>query len=202
MTDREPDELDLPGAGIPGYERLVADLLVRGYASLASPKSILRLFRAEAGRAITLSRRLPHELGSRRVLIGRFPGIEDSSRHWSVYMTLDHLVMVNTAITALIHAVCANRNHGTEIRIEDVKPHAGAGADRVHALGSVVDRYSHQIERLGPLRSRARHSHPWFGPLTARQWHALAAIHNRIHRIQIEKIVRRLDRLRDPLGPD
>ena len=193
MIERQPEERRQPVAQLPIHERRIADLGVRAYASLASPASILRLFRAEAGRAIALSRRLPQEQASRIVTIRRFPGIEDSSRHWSVYMTLDHLVMVNTAITALIHAICADGEYGVEIELEDVWPHADAGPDRVQALGAAVDRYSRLIARLGFLRSRECYPHPWFGPLTARQWHALAAIHNRTHRIQIEKIVRRLN---------
>lgn len=181
------------GAGIPVHERLAADLWVRLYASLASPARILDDFRAEAERALTLTRPLSEEAAARPVRIRRFPGIEAESRNWSVYMTLDHLVMVNTAITTLIHAICSGHTQGVEIRLEDVRPHADAGADRIMALEALVDRYGHQIDCLGVLQSRARHPHPWFGPLTARQWHALAALHNRLHRLQIEKIVRRLD---------
>jgi hypothetical protein len=192
MIKRRADDRTASVAGLPAYERRIADLGIRAYASVASPASILRLFRADAGRAIALSRRLPRVQGFKRISIARFPGIEDDSRHWSVYMTLDHLVMVNTAITALIHAICVNCEHGVEIQIEDVWPHVEAGPDRVQALALVVDRYSRLIERLGPLRSRETYPHRWFGPLTARHWHALAAIHNRTHRIQIEKIVRQL----------
>ena len=83
MIERQPEERRQPVAQLPIHERRIADLGVRAYASLASPASILRLFRAEAGRAIALSRRLPQEQASRIVTIRRFPGIEDSSRHWS-----------------------------------------------------------------------------------------------------------------------
>jgi len=180
-------------AGIPRHERLAANLGVRLYASLASPASVLRLFQSEADQVLALTRGVPPELGTRPVSIHRFPGIERESRHWSLYMTLDHLVMVNTAITALIHAICSDRHHQAEIRLEDVMPHADAGPDRIEALENLVERYALVIDRLGHLSSRARYPHPWFGPMTARQWHALAAIHNRTHRVQIEKILRRLD---------
>lgn len=183
----------MKATGIPPHERLAANLGVRLYASLASPASVLRLFRSEAERLLVLTREVPDELGARPVLIPRLPGIERDSRHWSLYMTLDHLVMVNTAITALIHGICSDRHHQIEIRLEDVRPHADAGPDRIEALANLVERYSGVIDRLGHLSSRTRHPHPWFGPLTARQWHALAAIHNRTHRVQIEQIRRRLD---------
>ncbi|EXJ14340.1 DinB family protein [Imhoffiella purpurea] len=193
MIGRARDESHPPETRIPAHERLVADLGIRVYASFASPANILRRFSSEAERIIALSGRLTPEQGASPVRIRRFPGIESGSRHWSVYMTLDHLVMVNTAITALIHAICSDRHHDIEIRVEDVRPHADAGPDRVEALSNLVERYAHQIERFGPLTSRSRYPHPWFGPLTARQWHALAAVHNRMHRVQVEKILRRLD---------
>ncbi|MBK1719433.1 DinB family protein [Thiocystis violacea] len=193
MTRPRPSEPNPRAVSIPAHERLVADLGVRLYASLVSPARILDRFRDEAQRAIDLTRRISEEQGRRRVSIRRFAGIESSSRDWSVYMTLDHLVRVNTAITALIHAICSDRHHGVEILFEDVEPRAEAGADRIQALEILVDRYDHQIQCLGHLLSRSRYPHPWFGPLNARQWHALATLHNRTHRLQIEKIIRRLD---------
>jgi hypothetical protein len=192
MSGREEDGLAPPGVGIPWYERRAGDVALRLYASFASPASILRAFRNDALRAGTLARGISETGGRTRIEIPRFPGIEDSSRNWSVYMTVDHLVMVNTAIMALIHAICVDHNHGAEIRLEDVMPHADAGPDRIQALELAVERYTDLVERLGTLRSRERHPHPWFGPLTARQWHAVAAIHNRTHRLQIEKIISRL----------
>lgn len=190
MTDPELDPAS--GGGLPWHERRAGDLALRLYASFASPAAILRAFRRDALQARTLALGLTEAEGRRQVRIARFPGIEASSRDWSVYMTLDHLVMVNTAITALIHAICSDHNHGAEIGMEDVRPHVDAGPDRIQALEAAVERYSDMILRLGALRSRERHPHPWFGPLTARQWHAVAAIHNRTHRAQIEKILRRL----------
>jgi hypothetical protein len=191
MTHQPRNERPPTPASLPWAERMAADLVLRAYASFASPAAILSAFRRDALQARTLARGISEQQGRVRVPIRRFPGIEDANRDWSVYMTLDHLVMVNTAITALIHAICTD-NHGAEIHVEDVLPHEDAGPDRVQALEAAIERYTEVVERLGTLRSRERHPHPWFGPLTARQWHALAAIHNRTHRAQIEKILRRL----------
>ena len=43
---------------------------------------------------------------------------------------------------------------------------------------------------LPSLKKAARHSHPWFGPMDAAHWHALAAVHNGLHRRQIVSILR------------
>jgi hypothetical protein len=192
MSGQAPDELDPLRSGLPWHERRVADVMLRLYASTVPPAAILQSFRRDALTARDLARGISEEQGRARIRIPRFPGLEKSSRDWSVYMTLDHLVMVNTAITALIHAICSGHNHGAEIVMDDVKPHEDAGPDRIQALEAAVERYSEVVERMGTLRSREHHPHPWFGPLTACQWHAVAAIHNRTHRAQIEKILRRL----------
>ncbi|NCA72141.1 MAG: DinB family protein [Sphingobacteriia bacterium] len=192
MSDPQRPQRDPARPGIPWHERRIADVALRLYASLHSPAAILESFRHDALRAGMLARGLSETQGRTPVRIARFPGIESSSRNWSVYMTLDHLVMVNTAIMVLLHAICSDHNHGAEIGLEDVEPHRDAGPDRIPALEAAVERYSDLVERLGPLRSRERHPHPWFGQLSARQWHAVAAIHNRTHRIQIERILRRL----------
>jgi hypothetical protein len=194
MRGVTPDDLDPLRAAIPWHERRAADLGLRLYASVSSPAAILRAFRRDALQARTLASGISEAQGRARIAIARFPGIEESSRDWSVFMTLDHLVMVNTAIMVLIHAICTDHNHGAEIGIEDVRPHEDAGPDRIPALEAAVERYTDMVQRLGSLRSRERHPHPWFGLLTARQWHAVAAIHNRTHRAQIERILERVQR--------
>jgi len=44
----------------------------------------------------------------------------------------------------------------------------------------------------GQFEDRAALPHPWFGPLDAAGWHALAAGHMAIHRVQIERILQGL----------
>jgi hypothetical protein len=181
-----------PAAGRdPWHERRAADL----GTCVSTPRSPRRQrscgrFGAMPCRPERWRKVISEEQGQNSGPDPRFPGIEESSRDWSVYMTLDHLVMVNTADHGAdpcdlrrSQSRCRDRSGGRD------RPHADAGPDRIQALGAAVERYTDVVERLGTLRSRERHPHPWFGPLTARQWHAVAAIHNRTHRLQIEKIL-------------
>ena len=185
--------LQPPGSGIlPWHERRAAALYLRGQAALTTPAATLRRFRREAGMALAVADGLSEARGRQPVSIRRFPGLEPGFRDWSVYMVLDHLIVVNTGITAIVHALCTDHAYGIELLDEDVRPRADAGPDRIGALDAAVERYGDLIERLGRLDARERHPHPWFGPLTARQWHVLAMLHNRVHRIQIERIARRL----------
>jgi len=48
------------------------------------------------------------------------------------------------------------------------------------------------VSAAGNLKTALRLPHPWFGPLDAAGWHALAAGHMAIHRVQIERILQGL----------
>ena len=188
----DDDWLAPPGAGIPLLERRVLGVGIQLAAQLVAKDRLTGMFRDEALRAVAIARQLSEEAGRRRVLIPRFLGIEDSSRNWSVYMTLEHLVIVNSAIAAALPRLYAGRAISTEVRVEDVKPVAEAGPEQIEDLVRLVDRYTDMVEKLGNLRAGIAHPHPWFGSLSAAQWHALAAVHNSVHRRQIERIVKAL----------
>ncbi len=192
MNERDETRLAQPGAGIPALERWVAGVGIKALARYASRDAITRRFTTDAQRAVELAREVPEEMGRRRVLIPRIAGMEDSSRDWSVYMTLEHLVIVSAGVSGLIRRLCAGREIPGSVRIQDVKPDAGAGSEQADALEDMVLRYGEEVAAHLDLRTAKRHPHPWFGPLNALQWHALAAVHNRIHRAQIEHILRRL----------
>jgi hypothetical protein len=180
--------LELPGAGIGWFERTLLGTGIRAAARFYGKDRLTRLFRQEAARTIAVARSLSEAQGRERVRIERFIGIEDSSRDWSVYMTLEHLVIVNTAIAAILPQLYSSRVVGTQVKIEEVKPVPEAGPEQIDDLATLVERYTDIVDKLGNLRAGARLPHPWFGALSAAQWHALATIHNSTHRRQIERI--------------
>jgi hypothetical protein len=188
----ETPKLAPPGAGIPLAERQLIGLGLRAAARFLSKDRITELFREEAEQAMELARGIDVDRGHRRVLLPRFFGIEDSSRHWSVYMTLEHLVIVNSAIAAALPRLYAGREVTGEVRIDEVKPVPEAGPEQIEDLGRVVERYTDLVDKLGNLRAGISLPHPWFGKLSASEWHALAAVHNSVHRRQIQRILRAL----------
>ena len=192
-TDRDPvnDQSRQRGdAGLPALERWAGGVGVKLFASFSSRERVVDAFRSEAERVIALAAAVPEEVGRSPARVRRAAGMEPSSCDWSVYMALEHLVIVNRGITAVIHALCADQNPGVEIRIEDIQPHVDAGPEQIEALGRAVDRYIEIVERFGGLNCRERYLHPWFGPLTACEWNVLAAWHNRIHRGQVQRVLR------------
>jgi uncharacterized damage-inducible protein DinB len=192
--EQNTTNLDSPGAGLPTIERMVARIGLAAYAAMKTKEQVLQRFQEEAENAILLVEPLGEDVAKTRVLIPRPRGIEDSSRNWSAAMVLEHLVIVNLGIAAIISALCDADAGGElpEVRIEAVKPSEDAGLEQIERLRKAVEIYARAVSRAGSLQTQALHPHPWFGPLDGRKWHALAAIHNGLHRRQIEAIVQRL----------
>lgn len=127
--------------------------------------------------------------GARRVLISRPPGLEDSSRYWSVWMTLDHLRIVHHEIARVIGGLVKDIIPEGKASTAAVKPTPEATAAVVAAYEESCDTFVATVTASPNLKTKMRFAHPWFGPLDAAGWHALAAGHMGIHRVQIERIV-------------
>jgi len=183
-------ELEPPGAGLPRIELFVARLGFRLMTMFVSRAGASRWFRAEADRILALARSLPPADATRRVLIPRLAGLEDSSRYWSVCMTLEHLVIINSGISRTIASLAAGVVPPGTVSTADVKPGPTADGNMIDRFEAVACDYLASVSLLTDLRTKETHRHPWFGPLNALNWHRLAAFHQRLHRKQIESIIR------------
>jgi hypothetical protein len=146
-------------------------------------------FHAEAGAMLRMARSLSLDLVNMPVLIPRIMGIEDSSRNWSVLMTLDHLTIVNTGVLEIIETLSGERLYNRRISIADLKPRPEQSLETIGKFARTTQQYFNRLTQIRNLKSSARHAHPWFGRMDALGWHWLAALHNTIHRRQIEKII-------------
>jgi hypothetical protein len=188
-TSSEAPRLAPPGAGIPTLERILGGAIF----SFRQWRGSREKFSAEFARERTHIARLyrdhdEHALGA-RVLIPRLRGLEDSSRFWSVYMTLDHLRIVNDQITQVIDALTAGIVPAGQASTAAVKPSAVVAPIVVTEYEASCDRLLAIAAAKESLRTPVRYAHPWFGPLDAAGWHAMAAAHMGIHRAQIERIL-------------
>lgn len=177
------------GAGLPTLERRISSAFLQSLRALLSKDALSRWLRRETEKALALAASLPDSLASEPVLLPRVTGLEDSSRCWSANMVLQHLVIVATGIRQLAEALADGTAFGRELRIAEVKPEPGAGAEQHGLLQAAVDDYLRLIATQGDLRTTLRHAHPWFGELDLRGWHALAAMHTMAHRRQLQRIV-------------
>lgn len=126
---------------------------------------------------------------ARFVLIARAIGMEDSSRNWSVLMTLDHLRIVHLEMARVIGDLANKKTPSGTVSTATVKPSLHVTADVIPEYEKSCDVLLATVAAAANLKTQLRHAHPWFGPMDAHGWHALAAGHLGIHRVQLERIV-------------
>jgi hypothetical protein len=184
-------QLAPPGAGLPFVEmtlsRIGFGIMRRALTASATTQGL----RKETTRIESLCEGLPEERVTRTVLIPRIWGLEDSSRNWSIAMTLAHLNIVNPAIMRIIECLRRGEVYPHQVLIAEVKPPLDATGAELQKLKEIMNRFLGCAAAWGETNkgSKGTHAHPWFGPLDAHGWHCLAAIHQSIHRRQIQAIL-------------
>lgn len=195
MTDPKLPDLQKPGAGLPLIEGLVARYILFPSTTrrLSRPQAIQMLCKI-GQKAITSARSFSPEEIKQRILIKRFPGIEDSSRYWSILMTVNHLWITGESMAQVTERLVQNKPVNTVVSIEAVKPNPEESLEEIFSgYEDFLSRYQDRMEKLtsGDFSIR-KHVHPWFGPINAHQWLCLNAMHHKIHLAQIEKIIQGL----------
>lgn len=184
-----------PGQGLPPLEAFAARYLLFPITTkFMSDRQAIELLETTGQQILSLVDTLSAEQLTTPVLIKRFPGIEDSSRFWSVSMVIDHLAITGEAMRDMTLRLANGQTSERVVRTADVKPSAD------HSLDSVLTRYrdflSTYSQQIEPVLERDlsthRHAHPWFGPITAHQWLCLNGTHHRLHFHQIELILKQL----------
>jgi hypothetical protein len=181
-----------PGAGLPKPELWIARILFAVSRWSYERNSATDTFLREQRQIGTLVNQCALPSASQRILIPRLRGLEDSSRDWSVWMTLDHLRITNNAFSDIIRNLTKNMLPPGVASTAAVKPSP-------EVTSSVLEEYNQscfeflQVLRENPnLSTELKFAHPWFGGMNAESWHLLAGIHMGIHRKQIEAILARL----------
>ena len=181
-----------PGAGLPFPELLIARVGFRLRRWLTSREKADEAFLTERAAIRNLVERCSPDARARQVLIPRLRGMEDSSRNWSVWMTLDHLRITNDAFTNVIVALCHGQVPLRKASTADVKPSIEQTSDVETAYEASCERFMAAVGAISSLETEVKYAHPWFGPLDGAAWHVLAAMHMGIHRAQIGQIVKSL----------
>lgn len=180
-----------PGAGVPRIERMVGWLRL-AIATRQGAAAASKLLRREQAAIHRVVQQIPQAEAGVRVLVPRLRGLEDSSRWWSVWMTLDHLRIVNDSIAGVITLLGSERAPAGQVSTAAVKPSPDAGPEVLAAFDASCDAIERVVAELPRARSTERFAHPWFGPLDTAGWHAMAAMHMSIHLAQLHAIVRGL----------
>ena len=188
MNANSEPQLAPPGAGLPKLELFIGQMLSALKRRFGSRKSFNAEFNRERARIRQLVRSCDSDLLARRVLIARALGMEDSSRNWSVLMTLDHLRIVHREMARVIGDLTDGKMPTGTASTAAVKPGPQVTADVIAEYEKSCDALLATVAAATSLKTHLRFAHPWFGPMDAHGWHALAAGHLGIHRVQIERI--------------
>ncbi|MGV3753748.1 MAG: DinB family protein [Verrucomicrobiota bacterium] len=183
-------KLEAPGAGLPKVELLAARVIFGWQRARATKESATALIRAESEAMLRLARGCSPEEGKQRVLINRLRGMEDSSRYWSIYMTLEHVRIVNMACLGAIRSLTRGQVPERVASTAAVKPSPEVGEGVLGEFEQACDLLIKTAGGAGDIRTQARYAHPWFGPLDAAGWYLMAGFHMRLHRRQMEEILR------------
>lgn len=189
MSDPTSPRLAAPGAGLPLPELLIARTRFAFKCRRGSRDSFLAGFQQERERIREKVASLSEAQRSHQVLIKRLRGLEDSSRNWSVWMTLDHLRITNTNFTDFISNLVEEKTPALKADTAAVKPDPKVTLAVEEAFEAACEAILEAAKKAGNLKTRTRHPHPWFGPLDAFQWLGLASMHMGIHRAQIDRII-------------
>ena len=188
-TDPQEPRLAPPGAGLPKPELIIARLLMAWRRGTGNHESFSQRFQQERAAIRQMIRSCDGTAAARRVLIRRPPGLEDSSRYWSVWMTLEHLRIVNIQIAGVIRSLARGVVPPGTASTAAVKPGAELTAEVADAYENACDLLVATVTAAKELQTGVRFPHPWFGPLDALGWHAMAGSHMGLHRVQIERIL-------------
>ena len=194
MTSSVKPELAPPGAGLPLPELWIARLLFAMRRLRGSRELFLAKFEQERAAIRALLASCSEGKRGVQVLIERPRGLEDSSRNWSVWMTLDHLRITNTAVIRVITALMQGKVPPGKASTAAVKPSATVTSAVEEEFERSCDGVLAVIAEAPDLKTSVRFAHPWFGPLDAFGWAAMAGSHMGVHRVQIQSIVAELNR--------
>lgn len=187
-------QLDKPGAGIPFFELAVARYILMPLRFLStSQQQALKDIENDTREILALVEKLsPQQMVERR-LIPRLAGLEDSSRYWSVAMTLEHIVIVNESIRAAVISLCAGRKLEKKASTADVKPERGVQPETIISrFKQTSEIFLNSLANCKTENSKEKYEHPWFGPLSAEQWIVFVSPHLQIHKQQIKEIIKRI----------
>ena len=188
-------QLAPPGAGIPWYHRLVLKLYVGPFVSAkAKWGESEKTFSKVNSRILKEIEGLSEKDLAKRVLVPSQMGLEDSSRYWSVAMTLEHLVIVGEAITKGITMLSAGQVPPIKPDTAKVKPLGAMPVSQsLKEFNSFTsENFQKFLQTVKDKDSKLSLAHPWFGPFNANQWFWLLGMHGGIHLKQIREIKKRL----------
>jgi len=195
LSANEKPRLEKPGAGLPWAQAVLLRFYVGPFvAKKARWEDSEKIFNLMNQKIIEKISDLNEEQLSRQVLVQPLPGIEDSSRYWSVAMTMKHIMIVADGMSHILKSITHEKELPVVVDVARVKPPEELSALQVRdEFIRFSKEYLPKLNlEIGNREARQTHVHPWFGKFTARQWLWLLSGHSGIHYRQIKEIIKNL----------
>jgi hypothetical protein len=188
MKPEHLPQLAPPGAGLPKIERFVANRMIRWKAARTTRDQATAVFVQQREAILRLLKDQDQTTLAHPVLIKRLPGLEDSSRYWSLLMVVDHLRIVNRDIAEVIASLGAGRLPEREASIAAVKPNPQVSHTVIAEFEQGCSDFTSIVAAVPDLKTSLKFPHPWFGPMDAATWHFMTAFHMQLHFKQMNLI--------------
>ncbi len=187
-------KLKRAGAGLPWPEKWLVRWMVPRMAHKATWQQADEMFVSQSAKILKDVHGLDKARLSTPFLIKRIRGLEDSSRFWSVAMTLEHSAIVTEGMAEITIKLSRGEKLDFVVDVVKVKPQkAWAPEKSIELFNEMVIRVQKRFAtEVKDKNSKTTHFHPWFGELDCHQWHWLAASHLTIHKTQIREIIKGL----------
>jgi hypothetical protein len=177
-----------PGAGIPLHHKLLLRFYVRPFVAAKTPiEASKRTFEKVTEKILQELQGLSEQELTQKVLVPPQTGLEDSSRFWSIAMTLEHLGIVGRKLCLVIEALSKGQTINEKADIGTLKPFGQMSAsESLRDFQNFADEFARvQVPHPDSIH---RFLHPWFGRMNCREWYWLLGAHQSIHLKQIRQI--------------
>jgi hypothetical protein len=194
QAEKQAVKLDKPGAGLPMVEHFVVKyVLFPMHMRRFNWAQSLEMMQDEKNKIIAMTKALDDDAFNKKVLIKRLPGLEDSSRYWSCGMTIKHLEIVKKGLAGIASALAKNETPTLKADVAAVKPFdVFYSTDKTLAEfdQALNDIYARMRDLEAGAQNKAKAYHPFFGDIPCHGWIWLLGFHTRLHRQQIELILK------------
>ena len=176
------------GTGLPPVEarffRHGLSLLAKAISRSAARTMLLR----EGHRILYLAQDLSDWELKERVSVKRPFGVEDNSRHWSMEMLIEHLIMTGVSTNKTLRQLAIGVRPHHRPTIASTKPKGGRGPRIREEFRRFLEKFVESADALN-FPPRPTLPHPWTGEMSAPQWFKFTALHHWMHRVHAERIV-------------
>ena len=150
------------------------------------------------GQYLSLAQSIDPDAGRRPIRVPPMLGVDEDMRDWSFFMILEHNVIVNKTITAVVESLVRGEKPMESRDFDpkrDVMPSANPGEEQIQAFRVSVETHLDKVSRLPRLRPSLTSLHPVFGELNAHGWHCMFGLHLGIHRKQAQAAISSIEQL-------